>query len=81
MKFSNYFKTIYIKQFTMIEDILPIELFYKILEYENFYQNEHKIKYENVIKTFKRSPKFIFTLNLLIVISIHIKASIIDKFC
>lgn len=38
---------------------LPIEIIYNILSFENYYQTEHKIKYQPTIDIFNKSPKYI----------------------
>lgn len=43
----------------MLELNLPAEIIYNILSFENYYQTEHKIKYQPTIHIFNKSPKYI----------------------
>ena len=44
---------------------LPLELNLIILDYSNFFQEQHKIKYTEVLNHIRQVPKFMYEISLL----------------
>lgn len=46
----------------LLIESLPIELNYKIFEYYNWYEKEHKLTYKDTINEISKLPKFLFKI-------------------